>query len=473
MFDIDEAVAVVPSKRQWQWQQLEYYGFIHFGINTMNDVEWGNGCEDLSVFDPRHLDTDAWVHTLKEAQMTGVILTCKHHDGFCLWPSLTTDFSVASTPWQKGQGDLVKELSNSCKKFGLKFGVYLSPWDQHAPEYGKGAAYDDFYLAQLTELLSNYGEIFCVWLDGANGEGPNGKKQYYDWDRYFKQIRTLQPKAVISVCGPDVRWCGNEAGQTREKEWSVVPAFLQDMEKIAEKSQQVDDGKFSRKITSGDEDLGSREALAHVQSPLIWYPAEVNTSIRPGWFFHEKENAQVRTTAELYDIYLRSVGGNASFLLNVPPDKEGKIQAQDQHSLQGLGKVIRQLQDPAKLKAALLSCSSQVKPITTSDFEAVTGNTWQPESNDDQPWLQLDWEETQEIATLTLQEDILKSQRVEEFTVFYLVNDDWQELAHGHTIGAKKILTFESIQTRAIRVVFEKYRQYPTIAAMNVTNNIE
>lgn len=468
--DLKKAVAVVPSKRQWQWQQMEYYGFIHFGVNTINDVEWGNGKEDLTHFDPQDLDTDQWVQTLKEAQMAGVILTCKHHDGFCLWTSQTTTFTVAHTPWKNGQGDLVKELATSCHKYGLKFGIYLSPWDQNAQVYGTGPAYDDFYLHQLSELLTNYGDIFCVWLDGANGEGPNGKKQVYDWDRYYTLIRHLQPEAVISVCGPDVRWCGNEAGQTRSEEWSVVPKEMRDLEKIAEKSQKVDDGRFSRKITSSENDLGSRQALRDYPGPLIWYPAEVNTSIRPGWYFHERENDAVRSGQELYDIYLRSVGGNANFLLNIPPDKSGRFHETDKKSLFELGQKIRHLKQKKLLQEAHFSCSSQKAVMAATDFDMIAKRTWSPVETNEKPWIQFSWQQPQKVASLTLQENILDSQRVEAFEVFYYSDHKWQLLKKATIIGYKKIMTFDPIQTTAIKIVFKQFREYPTIAAVTMTD---
>lgn len=450
---------------------MEYYGFIHFGINTVNDAEWGDGKENISLFHPKQVDTDQWVKVLQEAQMSGVILTCKHHDGFCLWPTQTTTFSVKSTPWCNGKGDLVRDLSNSCKKYGLKFGIYLSPWDQNASVYGSGGPYDDFYIQQLTELLTDYGDIFCVWLDGANGEGPNGKTQFYNWNRYYETIRTLQPNAVISVCGPDVRWCGNEAGQTRSQEWSVVPERMRDLEKIIEKSQHKDDGAFSRKLNSGDEDLGSRQVLENYEDALIWYPAEVNTSIRPGWFFHERENEVVRSVSELYDIYLRSVGGNATFLLNCPPDKEGQIYEKDAAVLYELGKKIQKLKNTALLKKAVFSCSSQEVQLKLSELKRIDGKFWQSNATDEKPWIQLSWQKEQEISTLILQENILKSQRVENFDVYSLQDDDeWQLETTGKTIGYKKIILLSPIRTKAIRIVFKTYRQYPTIAAINVVN---
>lgn len=217
------AVSITPSPRQLAWQQLEFYAFFHFGINTFTNREWGDGSENPALFDPDALDADQWVQAVKKAGMRAVILTCKHHDGFCLWPSAFTDHSVKNSPWKNGQGDMVREVSDACRRHGLKFGVYLSPWDRHDSRYGTGKAYDDYYVDQLTELATNYGELFCFWFDGACGEGKNGKKQSYDWLRYYATVRRLQPDAVISVCGPDVRWCGNEAGVCRSSEWSVVP----------------------------------------------------------------------------------------------------------------------------------------------------------------------------------------------------------------------------------------------------------
>lgn len=463
-----QLTAVKPSERQIAWQQTEFYGFIHFGINTMTNREWGLGDEEPSLFNPQKLAADLWVQQLKAAQMQGVILTCKHHDGFCLWPTKTTDYSVANTPWKNGQGDLVKEVADACQKHGLKFGVYLSPWDRHEACYGSGQAYDDFYLAQLTELLTHYGEIFSVWLDGANGEGPNGKKQTYDWARYYATIRRLQPNAAISVCGPDVRWCGNEAGQTREKEWSVVPIELRDVEKIAEHSQQVDDGEFSRKVTSGDEDLGSREALANYQGTLVWYPAEVNTSIRPGWFYHETEDEQVRSVEELYQIYLHSVGGNATFLLNLPPTPQGEIHENDVRVLKALGEKIRQLQDQATIQQGTLSYSSSVVPVRLTDLWQNTGVTWQSELTDTKPFLQIDWSKPQTLSRLQLQEDIRQSQRIEAFTVYYYHNHQWKKWGEGGIVGYKKILELPTVETTGVKIVFQAYREFPTIQQINI-----
>ena len=248
------AASITPSPRQLAWQQLEFYAFTHFGMNTFTNREWGDGTEDPALFNPDALDADQWVAAVKSAGMKALILTCKHHDGFCLWPSAYTEHSVKNSPWKNGQGDVVREVSDACRRGGIKFGVYLSPWDRHDARYGQGKPYDDYFVSQLTELATNYGDIFCFWFDGACGEGKNGKKQIYDWERYYAVLRKLQPNAVLNVCGPDVRWCGNEAGHCRKAEWSVVPAELRDAERTASKSQQADDGEFSRKIDFQDED---------------------------------------------------------------------------------------------------------------------------------------------------------------------------------------------------------------------------
>ena len=257
-----ELIKIVPSSRQLAYQATEFYAFFHFGMNTYTNREWGDGTETPQIFNPTEFVADQWVSAAQNAGMKGVILTCKHHDGFCLWPTRYTSHSVVSSPWKNGRGDVVWEVSEACRRYGMKFGIYLSPWDRNKPCYGSGKEYDDYYLAQLTELLTGYGDIFSVWLDGACGEGPNGKKQIYDWKRYYECVRKYQPDACICVCGPDIRWCGNEAGDVRKSEWSVVPARTAFAESVQERSQQTDDKEFRmRRITSDMEDLGSRRAL--------------------------------------------------------------------------------------------------------------------------------------------------------------------------------------------------------------------
>ncbi len=407
---VARATAVRPSERQYSWQRLEFYAFVHFGVNTFTDREWGTGLEDPALFHPRRLDTDQWCRTFRDAGMRGVILTAKHHDGFCLWDTKQTDHSSMNSPQGR---DVLAELAVSCRRHGLKLGVYLSPWDRHEPSYGQGRAYDDFFCAQLEEVLTGYGELFSLWFDGANGEGPNGRKQVYDWPRYYALIRRHQPGAVISVCGPDVRWCGNEAGHCRSNEWSVVPASLRVAEYTQTRSQQSDDSHFRTRFTSADEDLGSRAVLAGIED-LVWYPAEVNTSIRPGWFYHPGEDDQVRSLEVLQNIYLASVGGNATFLLNVPPDRDGRIAPPDVVRLGEFGAWLREtFRDNLLAPAAIAVAAAGV----TATLPAAVRPRW-----------------------LVVQEDIRESQRVEAFTLEAGIDGGWQPVARGGSIGYKRIL---------------------------------
>lgn len=435
---ITAALKVRPSARQLRWQKLEFYGFIHFGMNTFTDQEWGDGKAPARLFNPAALDAGQWAQTFKNAGMRGLILTCKHHDGFCLWPSRYTEYSVKNSPWQGGRGDVVKEAAEACAKEGLAFGIYLSPWDRHEASYGDSSRYNQFFLNQLRELLTGYGPIFSVWLDGACGEGPNGKRQEYDWEAYYALIRELQPEAVISVVGPDVRWCGNEAGHCRESEWSVVPAALQLAERIQGASQKVDDGKFSRRIKSTDEDLGSREAIAGAEE-LVWYPAEVNTSIRPGWFYHASEDDKVRPLEELLEIYYNSVGGNANFLLNVPPDQRGLIHENDLNCLLELGEVLRE--------TFRHNLAADSLPKTCLEF---------------------DLGEVRLLDRVVLGEEIELGQRVEAFTLYFRQSGEWLKCYEGTTIGYKRICRLEPVQAKAIRLEITLARANPYISQFEV-----
>lgn len=421
----ERLIKIRPSKRQLEWQQTEFYAFVHFTVNTFTDKEWGDGTERPEIFNPVKLDARQWCKAIKTAGMKGLILTCKHHDGFCLWPSRFTNHTVAASPYKDGKGDIVREVSEACSEFGLKFGIYLSPWDRNNQLYGQGKAYDDFFVNQLTELLSNYGKVFSVWFDGACGEGPNGKKQVYDFERYYKVIRDLQPDACISVCGPDVRWCGNEAGHCRKSEWSVVPARTKDTEIIKERSQHEDSEEFrQRKISASDEDLGSRAILEN-ENDLIWYPAEVNTSIRPGWFYHEYEDDKVRSLEELTNIYFNSVGGNATFLLNIPPTREGLFHKNDVARLQELGDFLR---------------NEFANPIKELDEKEIKVNTT---SQADNFSIRIDLP-LSKLKYIIIQEDIEKGQRVESFEVLVKNSSDkYETLFSGTTIGYKKIIRFE------------------------------
>ena len=302
------AAGPVPTPEQLAWQRMELTMFCHFGVNTFTDREWGEGKEEESVFNPTDLDCRQWAQAAKAGGFKLMILTAKHHDGFCLWPSKVTEHSVKRSPWKNGQGDVVKEFTEAVRAEGLKVGLYLSPWDRNQPVYGTDA-YNDYFCSQLTELLTNYGQIDEVWFDGACGEGPNGKKQVYDWARYYALIRKLQPKALIAVCGPDIRWVGNESGVARPGESSV------------------------------------RKANEHQQDRAVdgwaWHPAECDVSIRPGWFYHAGQDRQVKSLEHLMNIYYQSVGRNSVLLLNVPPDRRGRFADPDVARLKEFGDAVR------------------------------------------------------------------------------------------------------------------------------------
>lgn len=442
-------IKIVPTARQMLHQKMEFYAFFHFSINTFTDREWGDGTESPKLFHPMSMDAGQWTRAIKEAGMKGAILTCKHHDGFCLWPSKYTDYTIAASPYKEGKGDIVREVSEALKQEGLAFGIYLSPWDRNQKTYGTGTLYDQYYVNQLTELLTGYGEIFAVWLDGACGENREGKVQHYDWEWYYSTIRQLQPNACICVCGEDVRWCGNEAGDTRESEWSVVPKILADAEKTAEKSQKSDDNKFRMKqMQSTERDLGSRMKLEGEQE-LIWYPSEVNTSIRPGWFYHEEEDTKVKSLETLVSIYERSVGGNATFLLNIPPTREGRIHRNDVNRLKELGDYIKSTYTKNLLTDSdvLVKRKGECRPINEIDKNGCLYSTKEGENSLE---LVVSFPEIRRISRVVLMEKLEYSQRIEAFSIMAKIEGRQEEIYRGTTVGYKKIAIFKSIETEEI-----------------------
>ena len=464
-------VQVVPSARQIAYENMEFFCFIHFTVNTFTGSEWGDGTEPESIFNPTELDARQWAKTAAEGGMKGLILTCKHHDGFCLWPSKYTEHSIKNSPYKNGKGDIVRETAEACREFGLKFGVYLSPWDRNNSNYGKGKEYDDYYLNQLTELLTEYGDIFVIWLDGACGEGPNGKVQKYDWQRYYKVMRELQPNAVISISGPDIRWCGNEAGEVRPSEWSVVAKDMTDPAITAALSQQEDNEEFrNRPLDETQTDLGSRERLAN-EKELAWYPAETDVSIRPGWFYHEEEDDQVRSFENLKDIYLKSVGGNTTLLLNLPPMKNGRIHETDAANLKQLGEFIENtfkynLVDEAGITSIPpLDCWEQEPTVLRNDdYETYFMN----EAGTNKLMIKINWIEKKKLNYLVLKEAIPFSQRVEKFKVCYEENGSMKECYNGTTIGYKKIIDLKGIQTDFLAIVIEDSRVAPVMSFVGV-----
>lgn len=452
------AAHVVPSARQLEWQKMELTGFICYGINTFTDKEWGTGSENPALFNPTKLDAGQWVQTAKEAGMKMILLTCKHHDGFCLWPSAFTKFSVAATPWKEGKGDLVREVADACKDQGLKFAIYLSPWDMNHPDYGT-ERYNDYFVNQLTELLTQYGQIDEVWFDGACGEGPNGKKQIYDFKRYYQVIRNLQPQAVIAVMGPDIRWVGTESGYGRDTEWSVIPASLTSLSDIAESSQQkAGSGTFLPEGDKMKKDLGSRTLLEEAKG-VIWYPSEVDVSIRPGWYYHASEDSLVKTPQKLLDIYYSSVGKNSLLLLNIPPDKRGLIHENDIQSLRDMKRILDCTFGNNVLKKAL-PVSANIQTLTDGNLESY----W--EGDLEQSVLELVFNEKQTFDRLLLQENITEGQRIESFALECWMDDEWQTVCEGTTVGYKRILRFDPVNTKKARLVIKQTRDIPQIAEM-------
>jgi alpha-L-fucosidase len=466
---IEDVARIHPTERQARWQSLEFYGFCHFGVNTFTDREWGTGAEDPAIFRPSELDAEQWIDAYASAGMTGVILGCKHHDGFCLWPSAFTDYSVRRSPWKGGKGDVVAEVSRACRKRGLAFGIYLSPWDRHERCYGEGQTYNTHYKNQLRELLRNYGPVFSVWLDGACGEGPSGRRQVYDWEGFYRVVREEQREAVISVCGPDVRWCGNEAGACRASEWSVVPAVLRDAEGSAAKSQKLDDGEFARRVASADEDLGSREVIAQA-GELAWYPAEVDVSLRPGWFYHAAEDEKQKPLADLLAIYEGSVGGNATLLLNVPPDKRGRIHENDALRLAELGNVLRGTYGVNLMRNARASASRTMDEGhgAANVLDPAPDSYWCPGEGTERAVLDIDFGERLTFDRVVLQEHLASGQRVERFVLQAESEAGWESIFRGTVIGYKKICASAVVAARRIRLSIEESRWCPTISHVGV-----
>jgi len=459
---VKAAAHVTPSQRQLAWQRLETTAFVHFGLNTFYNQEWGRGTEDPGRFNPTLLNTDQWAREISEAGFKMLIMTCKHHDGFCMWPSKFTKHTVASSPWLHGKGDLVKEISESCRKYNLKFGVYLSPWDRHEPSYGNSPEYNKFFLNQLTELLTNYGTVDEVWFDGACAEGPNGKKQEYDWDSYYSLIRKLQPNAVIAVMGPDVRWVGTESGYGRENEWSVVPYELTNQEKIAGESQKeaLKEG-FTPPGDMMNQDLGSRMKIKEAKS-LIWYPSEVDVSIRPGWFWHESENERVKSFEKLLDIYFSSVGRNSLLLLNIPPDSLGLINQADINSLKAWNNALKSI-----FKFNMADNATVNSGDITLNINTITDHTdttsWNPGKKDKYSF-ELELKKESDFNVLLLQENITKGQRIEHFKLEAWVNKSWKQVAEGTTVGYKRLLRFPDVQSNKVRLTIDQSRLAPALA---------
>lgn len=462
-----KAANIVPSAKQYEWQKLEFTAFIHFGINTFYEVEWGRKDFSISKFNPTEYDPKQWVSILKNSGIKLILLTTKHHDGFCLWQTKLTDYSIANTPFQNGMGDIVRDLSIECAKEEIKFGIYLSPWDMHEPTYGTDE-YNIFFVNQLTELLTKYGEIAEVWFDGACGEGPNGKKQVYDWQSYYKVIRKLQPNAVIAIMGPDARWVGTESGYGRKTEWSVLPGNSFDQQLISSNSQQqkLDEAFIPKDLMN--EDLGSRIKILSASS-LIWYPAEIDVSIRNGWFYHARDDSTVKSPEKLVDIYFNSVGLNGVLLLNVPPDKRGLIHENDVKALQGMKKI---LDETFKINlaenASIVTSNVQERISPQNILDNDLDSYWIADENSYKSEIHLSFDQVKSFNCAKLQENILIGQRIEEFHLDYWNGKEWIVFTEGTTVGYKRLLRFPMINTNKVRIVIEQSRLNPTLASFGL-----
>jgi alpha-L-fucosidase len=449
----------VPTENQVKWQEMEYYAFIHFGLNTYTDQSWGYGDEDIKLFNPKKLDAREWVRVCKASGMTGVIITAKHHSGFCLWPSKYTDYSVKNAPWKDGKGDIVRDVALACKEFGLKFGVYLSPWDRNRADYGK-PEYITYFRDQLTEVLTNYGPVFEAWFDGANGgtgyyggakeERKIDRTTYYDWKNTYALVRKLQPNIVIWNDGGDrgdLRWVGTESGFVGETNWSKLDA--------------------TGEVTWPMLHFGKEDGNA-------WVPAEVNTSIRPEWFYHPAEDDKVKTVPQLLDTYYASIGRNGTFLLNFPIMPDGTIHPTDVKNAVEMGKVIKQtfavnLAKGAKTEASnTRGGSPKFGPENVVDGKKET--YWATDDHTNTASLTIDLKKPTVFNRFLAQEAIRLGQRVKGFKVEAFVDENWKEIAKASTIGYKRILRFPAVNATKVRFTITDSKSSPVISNIGLYN---
>ncbi len=453
-----EPFGAIPSERQLEWHKLKYYAFIHFSPNTFTDMEWGFGDEAESVFNPTELDCRQWAKAAKDAGMEGIVITAKHHDGFCLWPTTTTEHSIKNSPYKNGKGDIIKELQLACEEFGLKLGIYLSPWDRNHHLYGI-PEYIDVYRTQLTELMTNYGEIFEFWMDGAmGGSGYYGganesrkidNKVYYDWPNTWKIVRELQPMAVMfSDGGPDIRWIGNEQGYARDPNWCTTK---------------------SNYFYAGIGGVNSELATGHENGDQ-WLPAEVNTSIRPGWFYHKSQDDQVKSLNQLIDNWYHSVGMNGNFILNVPPDQRGLFHENDVARL----KELRDYLDNAfsinlakgKKTTATNTRGNSSEFNSKKAIDSDLDTYWATDDSVHQAMFYIDLGSETKVNCVLLQEYIKLGQRVKKFSVQVLDNGEFKSAGSGITIGNRRLLKFKTVTTSKLRIYL--YGRKTSLAISNI-----
>ncbi len=426
-----------PSRDQLLWQRRERALFLHFGVNTFTGREWGDGTEDPRIFNPANLDARQWARAAKAAGFASVVLTAKHHDGFCLWPSALTTHSVKSSPWKEGKGDVVREFTDACRAEGLGAGLYLSPWDRHEPSYGDTPRYNDYYERQLTELLTTYGPLTEVWFDGANGEGPNGKKQQYDWPRVHATVRRLQPHALMfSDAGPDIRWIGNESGTAGDPCWCA-------MDPAAVPYPGADGPQIISALQHGD------------PHGTVWRPGEADVSIRPGWFWRESENEKVRSADNLEQLYLSSVGRGANLLLNVPPSTNGTLHDRDVRALAELGERVQRLYAHDLAAGARASSGEATdrehRPALAIDPDLST--YFMPRKLVGEASLHLQFERPVTFDTVNLQEAIAEGQTIESFEIRVTRADTVTTIATGTTVGNRRLVRVPDVTADGVGIV--------------------
>jgi alpha-L-fucosidase len=433
-------VPPVPSASQLAWQREELHAFVHFGPNTFSGAEWGTGHEAPATFNPSALDARQWVRAFKRAGFKGVVITAKHHDGFCLWPSKQSSHTVAQSPWRDGRGDVLRDLSDACREEGLGFGVYLSPWDRNHPAYGTDG-YNRVFASMLEEVLGHYGPVTEVWFDGANGEGPNGRRQVYDWPLFIATVRRLQPDAVIfSDAGPDVRWVGNERGEAPLTVWSMI------------------DRRRYEPGTPLSDELGEGTRFGG-----DWVPPECDVSIRPGWFYRPQEDTQVKSAQALVELYEKSVGRNCTLLLNVPPDRRGLIAAPDLAALDGFRTALDEIYGTDLAAGATASASSeQPDSQAAAGIDQSLDTFWAPAVFPATLTLRLNAPKT--FDRVVVQEAIALGQRVQAFIVEAETADGWQRIATGTTVGHKRILVVPRTTAASVRITIVDSRDAPAIA---------
>ncbi|MFO0963610.1 MAG: alpha-L-fucosidase [Phycisphaerales bacterium] len=448
-------IGPLPSPAQLAWKEMGFTGFIHFGPNTFTDREWGHGDEPAAVFAPTQLDARQWVRAMKAAGMGGVVVTAKHHDGFCAWPTALSQHSVRSSPWKQGQGDVLRELSDACRAEGMRFGVYLSPWDRNNPAYGSGEAYNEYFRSQLREVLTSYGPIFEVWFDGACGEGPDGRRQKYDFASFIRTVRELQPQAVIfSDVGPDIRWVGNEQGHAGETCWSMLRAKGHGI--------GADNPPPTQSLYEGDID---GEA---------WIPAECDVSIRPGWFYHAHEDDKVKTPAQLLDLYERSVGHNANFHLNVPPDRRGLIHENDVAALAKLGELIRTTYGyGSDLAAGARAVATPVRGGSErfAGARVLDGDAhtyWAADDGVLAGTVELTLPRAVRFDRVQLGEPVHLGQRIKQFEVDVREGSAWRTVAKGTTVGQRRIVRFDPVEADAVRIRVLDARACPALSEVSL-----